>query len=122
MHLQRMFEGMRRITEDDLRQVGNSGNGLGIEPDNAERRGERFGFGQGHAQGAMAVGRQAVALVGGGVLLVPEQRMRGHALLQGRDQLGLGNRRRNILNGGKGSGRHAANVKENAPQRGVRAA
>ncbi|MDT4859078.1 hypothetical protein FQZ97_935750 [compost metagenome] len=48
-----------------------------------------FGFGQGHHQRPLAVGGQAVALVGRRVLVVPEQRVSGQHRLQCTHHLGL---------------------------------
>ena len=48
-----------------------------------------IGFGQGHHQGPLAVSSQAVALIGGGVLVVPEQRVGGQYRLQRADDLRL---------------------------------
>ena len=53
------------------------------------RRDLLFGLGQGHGQRALPVGREAVAFVGGGFLVLPEQCMGRQDGAQGADDLGL---------------------------------
>ncbi len=48
-----------------------------------------LGFGQCHRQRPLPVGRQPVALIGRGVLRIPEQGMGGQHAAQGADHLGL---------------------------------
>ena len=48
-----------------------------------------LGLGQGHDQRTLAVGSQAVALVGCGVFGLVQQRVRGQVLGQGMDDAGL---------------------------------
>ena len=57
VHFQRVFKGVGVVAENDLRQLGNAGDGLRIEPNTAQRRGKGVDLGKRDAFNGDPMGR-----------------------------------------------------------------